>query len=56
MPSSIATTTTTTPSFDWHPARLLQSQEGPPDDFALLILNQPLKNSVNLRKLWRNCT
>ncbi|KAJ4165453.1 hypothetical protein LMH87_007085 [Akanthomyces muscarius] len=39
--------------FEWHPARYLQTSE-PVDDFALLVLNQPLKNGINLRKLWKN--
>lgn len=42
-------------SFEWHPARLLQNSDAPPD-FGLLVLNQPLRNSTNLRRLWRNCT
>lgn len=42
------------PVFEWHPARYLQSSELA-DDFALLVLNQPLKNGVNLRKLWNHC-
>jgi hypothetical protein len=40
---------------EWKPTRLLQSREIAPE-FALLILNQPLRNGINLRKLWRNCT
>ncbi|CAM1510920.1 Fc.00g084330.m01.CDS01 [Cosmosporella sp. VM-42] len=42
-----------TESFEWRPARLLQDY-GSPRDFALLVLNQPLKNGVTLRKLWKN--
>ncbi|EQL03889.1 hypothetical protein G6O67_004625 [Ophiocordyceps sinensis] len=42
-------------SFEWQPARLLQDHETSPD-FALLVLNQPLKNSANLRRLWKNST
>jgi len=42
-------------SVEWHPAKLLQGRDVAPD-FALLILNQPLRNGINLRKLWRNCT
>lgn len=42
-------------SVEWHPAKLLQTRDVAPD-FALLILNQPLRNGINLRKLWRNCT
>lgn len=38
---------------EWKPAKLLQSREIAPE-FALLVLNQPLRNSNNLRKLWRN--
>ncbi len=44
-----------TQTFEWHPARLLQSDEEK-QDFALLVLNQPLKNGANLRKLWQRCT
>ncbi|UPL03832.1 hypothetical protein LCI18_014766 [Fusarium solani-melongenae] len=40
-------------TFEWRPAKLLQEYDSP-QDFALLILNQPLKNGVNLRKLWKN--
>jgi thiamine pyrophosphokinase len=40
-------------SFEWHPARLLRDQDDV-DDFALLILNQPLRNGAHLRKLWKN--
>ncbi|KAF4437762.1 thiamine pyrophosphokinase [Fusarium acutatum] len=40
-------------SFEWRPAKLLQDYNIG-QDFALLILNQPLKNGVNLRKLWKN--
>lgn len=42
-------------TFEWHPARLLQEQDNAAN-FALLVLNQPLKNSVILRRLWKNCT
>jgi thiamine pyrophosphokinase len=42
-------------TFDWRPAKLLQDYNIG-QEFALLILNQPLKNGVNLRKLWKNCT
>lgn len=38
---------------EWHPARLFQDREGSPE-FALLVLNQPLRNGANLRRLWRN--
>jgi hypothetical protein len=40
-------------TIEWQPAKLLQDQESP-SEFALLVLNQPLKNSTNLRRLWRN--
>ncbi|QPC76931.1 hypothetical protein HYE68_007683 [Fusarium pseudograminearum] len=40
-------------TFEWRPAKLLQDYNIG-QDFALLILNQPLKNGVNLRKLWKN--
>ncbi|KAF4982206.1 hypothetical protein FZEAL_2090 [Fusarium zealandicum] len=43
----------TSQAFEWRPAKLLQDYESP-QDFALLVLNQPLKNGVNLRKLWKN--
>jgi thiamine pyrophosphokinase len=39
--------------FEWQPNRFLQDQHS--QNFALLVLNQPLKNGSNLRKLWRNC-
>ena len=39
---------------EWRPAQMLQGRDVAPD-FALLILNQPLRNGVNLRKLWRSC-
>lgn len=50
---------------DWYPARLLR--ERPPTDegdesaikeqskFALIILNQPLRDVPTLKKLWENC-
>ncbi|KND87085.1 Thiamin pyrophosphokinase 1 [Tolypocladium ophioglossoides CBS 100239] len=41
------------PSFEWHPAKLLQDQDGT-NEFALLVLNQPLKNGITLRRLWKN--
>ncbi|OAA69126.1 Thiamin pyrophosphokinase, eukaryotic [Cordyceps fumosorosea ARSEF 2679] len=41
------------PAFEWHPARYMQASELG-DDFALLVLNQPLKNGTTLRKLWNN--
>ncbi|TQV94021.1 hypothetical protein V2A60_002911 [Cordyceps javanica] len=41
--------------FEWHPARLMQADE-PVDDFALLVLNQPLKNGITLRRLWKNAS
>ncbi|KAL4725640.1 thiamine pyrophosphokinase [Fusarium chlamydosporum] len=40
-------------TFEWRPAKLLQDYNIG-QEFALLILNQPLKNGVNLRKLWKN--
>ncbi|KAM5354148.1 hypothetical protein ACJ41O_000798 [Fusarium nematophilum] len=40
-------------TFDWRPAKLLQDYNSS-QDFALLILNQPLRNGANLRKLWKN--
>jgi thiamine pyrophosphokinase len=43
----------TSKTFEWRPAKLLQDYNIG-QDFALLILNQPLKNGVNLRKLWKN--
>jgi hypothetical protein len=39
---------------EWRPAQMLQGRDVAPN-FALLILNQPLRNGVNLRKLWRSC-
>lgn len=41
--------------FQWNPARLLQEEDNQ-DRYALLVLNQPLKNSANLRRLWKNGT
>ncbi|KOS23171.1 Thiamine pyrophosphokinase 3 [Escovopsis weberi] len=41
-----------TSDFEWHPARFMQDHGS--QDFALLVLNQPLRNSTNLRRLWRN--
>ncbi|KAL7923761.1 thiamine pyrophosphokinase [Trichoderma austrokoningii] len=38
--------------FEWQPYRFLQDHDG--QNFALLVLNQPLKNSSNLRRLWRH--
>jgi len=40
---------------EWNPARLLSDRESP-ETFALLILNQPLKDSTRLRKLWAHGT
>lgn len=45
----------TSRTFEWHPAKLLQEKECSPE-FALLVLNQPLKNGNDLRRLWNNCT
>lgn len=39
--------------FEWHPAKLLQDDDNL-QDFALLVLNQPLKNGAILRRLWKN--
>ncbi|KAG5972596.1 hypothetical protein E4U55_000786 [Claviceps digitariae] len=39
--------------FEWHPAKLLQDDDNV-HDFALLVLNQPLKNGAILRRLWKN--
>ncbi|KAG6035923.1 hypothetical protein E4U41_005890 [Claviceps citrina] len=39
--------------FEWHPAKLLQDDDYFPE-FALLVLNQPLKNGAILRRLWKN--
>ncbi|KAG8157987.1 hypothetical protein KVR01_012259 [Diaporthe batatas] len=50
---------------EWYPARILQearAEEGgeeqpgssPPNPFALIILNQPLRDVATLKKLWRN--
>ncbi|KAL7794453.1 thiamine pyrophosphokinase [Trichoderma ceciliae] len=39
--------------FEWQPNKFLQDHRGS-QSFALLVLNQPLKNGSNLRKLWRN--
>jgi thiamine pyrophosphokinase len=43
-------------SVEWHPARLLQDHNDDSQDFALLILNQPIRNVAGLRRLWKNCT
>ncbi|OAA45612.1 Thiamin pyrophosphokinase, eukaryotic [Metarhizium rileyi] len=40
-------------NFEWHPAKLLGDNDGL-QDFALLVLNQPLKNGTVLRRLWKN--
>ncbi|CAH0057589.1 unnamed protein product [Clonostachys solani] len=40
-------------AIEWYPAKLLQSRETAPA-FALVVLNQPLRNGANLRRLWRN--
>jgi hypothetical protein len=52
---------------EWYPARILQRRaEGDdrldinktPDgasSFALIILNQPLRDVSTLKKLWKNC-
>ncbi|KAI0127209.1 thiamine pyrophosphokinase [Xylariales sp. AK1849] len=38
---------------EWHPARLLQSSQKD-QDFALIILNQPLDDHQTLNQLWQN--
>ncbi|KAJ9137537.1 Thiamine pyrophosphokinase [Pleurostoma richardsiae] len=44
--------------FEWHPARLLQGRPAAPhgggDQFALVILNQPLRDLATLERLWQN--
>lgn len=43
---------------EWYPARILQARaEGGtgPNSFALIILNQPLRDVPTLKKLWKNC-
>lgn len=43
---------------EWYPARILQARadgEDGPDPFALIILNQPLRDVSTLKKLWNNC-
>ncbi|KAK2606020.1 thiamine pyrophosphokinase [Conoideocrella luteorostrata] len=42
-----------TKEFEWHPAKLLQDHDSF-QEFALLVLNQPLKNGAILRRLWKN--
>ncbi|KAK5996917.1 thiamine pyrophosphokinase 1 [Cladobotryum mycophilum] len=42
----------TSSPFEWHPAKFLLDHSS--QEFALLVLNQPLRNGNNLRKLWRN--
>ena len=37
----------------WFPEKLLRD-EGADSPFSLLVLNQPLKNSPTLRRLWKN--
>lgn len=45
---------------EWYPARILQAraegEDGPntPNSFALIILNQPLRDVPTLKKLWKN--
>ncbi|ODA77453.1 hypothetical protein RJ55_07082 [Drechmeria coniospora] len=42
-------------TFEWHPGKLLRDdQDSSTTNFALLVLNQPLKNGTNLRRLWKN--
>lgn len=49
---------------EWYPARILQGRTegedvpnttGSPNSFALIILNQPLRDVSTLKKLWENC-
>lgn len=53
---------------EWYPARILEARAegegdradtttnpGSPQSFALLILNQPLRDVPTLKKLWKNC-
>jgi hypothetical protein len=43
---------------EWYPARILQARaegEDGPNTFALIILNQPLRDVPTLKKLWKNC-
>lgn len=49
---------------EWYPARILQARAevgdrpdttGRPNSFALIILNQPLRDVSTLKKLWKNC-
>lgn len=49
---------------EWYPARILQTRAegedrpntpGSPNSFALIILNQPLRDVSTLKKLWNNC-
>ncbi|KAI5456985.1 thiamine pyrophosphokinase [Mariannaea sp. PMI_226] len=40
-------------AFEWRPAKLLQDYNAQ-QDFALLILNQPIQQGNNLRRLWKN--
>ena len=49
---------------EWYPARILQARaegdDGPntpgsANSFALIILNQPLRDVPTLKKLWKNC-
>lgn len=49
---------------EWYPARILQAraegEDGPsitggPNPFALIILNQPLRDVSTLKTLWNNC-
>lgn len=42
-----------TKEFEWHPAKLLEDHDNS-QEFALLVLNQPLKNGATLRRLWKN--
>lgn len=39
---------------EWHPAGLLQ-EGGPVSPFALLLLNQPLRDVPTLARLWAKC-
>lgn len=41
---------------EWYPARILKerAEGGTPNSFALIILNQPLRDVPTLKKLWNN--
>lgn len=54
VPSLVLKLEMSAAQFEWHPAKLLEDNAGL-QDFALLVLNQPLKNGAILRRLWKNC-